>query len=193
MKKVTALLICLILSLSFCGCKEKKESKVEGADIEYYANVGQIPESEIRLSNDPDKVLSKLRENQNSSGLESHDSDEEGEQAEIPVIETGDYSEIAGENFQYYYKTADKNSGITAITATAAAFGYEPDTVIIEIEADLDSKKIKYETKSGNFSDYYFFSFSADPCEFLICEFDKNTVVFAFTQSKLCAAAVYAK
>lgn len=193
MKKAAALLMVFIFSLSLCACKKyKKENTVTGADIEYFAKIGQIPESDIKLSADPDEVLSKLKKSQNSSDLESHDHEEAGEEIEIPVIESGDYSEILGNNFQFYYKTEDKTGGITAITATAAVFGYDPDTVLIEIENDLKSRNIKYEVTSGKLSDFYFFSFSEDNCEFLTCKSEKNSVVFAFIESKLCAAAVYA-
>ncbi len=194
MKKLAALLMVFVLAFLSCACKkDKKENTVTGADIEYYAKIGQIPESDIKLSADPDSVLSKLKKSQNSSALESHDHEEGAEEIEIPVIESGDYSEILGNNFQYYYKTEDKSGGITAITATAAAFGYDPDTVLIEIETDLKSRNIKYEVTSGKLSDFYFFSFSDDNCKFLTCESEKNSVVFAFIESKLSAAAVYAK
>ena len=50
MKKSAALLMVFVLAFLFCACKkDKKENTVTGADIEYYAKIGQIPESPTRF------------------------------------------------------------------------------------------------------------------------------------------------
>ena len=61
MKKIIALLLCVIFvfSLSACNSKEKDENS-NNVDIEYYANSGSMPETNYSLGTDPEKIKDEL-------------------------------------------------------------------------------------------------------------------------------------
>lgn len=190
MKKITAFLLAMIMVLSFCACKSKKKNSVSGADVKQYVKLGQIPESDYKLGDNVDKALEKMKSEYKPAGLDGH-SDEEEAQAELPVFENGEYTEIMCGDFQYYYKTEKKDSGICAIVSFSKAFGFESDTVSVEVINGLKSRGIDAELKKGTLNDYYFLSFGSDECEYITYSANGNTAVFVFVESRLSAAAVY--
>ena len=51
----------MTLALSFSACGKKKEKTAENkVDLEYYAELGQIPECPYKLGADPDEIKEKL-------------------------------------------------------------------------------------------------------------------------------------
>ena len=63
MKKVLCLLLSLFMIFSLSACKEEKESAKHTVDVEYYANLGQIPECKYSLSADSDTLKDELSGN----------------------------------------------------------------------------------------------------------------------------------
>ena len=61
MKKLFAFLLVMTLALSFSACGKKKEKTAENkVDLEYYAELGQMPECPYKLGADPDEIKEKL-------------------------------------------------------------------------------------------------------------------------------------
>lgn len=190
MKKVLALLLSVLLALSFCACKSKKENSASGADVEQYVKIGQIPESGYKLKDNVDEALKKMKAEYKPDDMDGHSGEEEA-QAELPVFENGEYTEIMCGDFQYYYNTEKKDSGISAVVSFSKAFGFEADTVSVEVVNGLKSRGIEAELKKGTLNDYYFLSFGSDECEYITYSVNGNTAVFVFVESRLSAAAVY--
>ena len=52
----------MTLALSFSACGKKKGKTAENkVDLEYYAELGQIPECPYKLGADPDEIKEKLQ------------------------------------------------------------------------------------------------------------------------------------
>ena len=72
MKKILALLLSMLLVLSFCACKSKKENSASGADVEQYVKIGQIPESGYKLRDNVDEALEKMKAEYKPDDMDGH-------------------------------------------------------------------------------------------------------------------------
>lgn len=180
MKKILSFLLAFVLILSFAGCgKEEKNKNENGIDIEYYANLGQMPELKYSLGEEVEKVKSEL-----SKAAESDESAEtvyslqEGENNVL--IDNGEIC--------YYYKKADPEKGIGYIVNYGTAYGFEIGTVTVEIKEALADYSFKEEALTDENA---FFMFGTESGSVIECEFKGNTVLFVFEDSSLCATALY--
>ncbi len=182
MKKIIALVLCLIFVLGICGCKSNKNNKDNSVDIEYFANLGQIPENEITLGTTPEKLKEVL--------------DKRGEEAEKNGEHYG-YNEVVGEKnvlveegpYDYYYKKANPEKGIAYIVSYVKAYGFELGDVIVEVEKKLENFDV--EKVSANEKNAFFYFGDYSKAQILRVAFKENTVLFLFEESSLCATAIY--
>ena len=182
MKRIFSIILVAILMFSLCGCKDGKKKGENGVDIEYYVNLGQIPENEITLGTSRDKLISVLNKR--------------GEEAEKQGEHYG-YNEIEGENnvlieegpYDYYYKKADSDKKVAYIVSYLDAFDFKLGDVIIEVKEALKEYDVNQENANENNAFFYFGDYSK--AQVLKITFEKNSVLFLFEGSALCATAVY--
>lgn len=182
MKRIIAILLCLTFVFSFVGCKSGKKNGGNGVDIEYFANLGQIPENDITLGTTPEKLKQTL--------------DKRGEEAEKNGEHYG-YNEVEGENnvlveegpYDYYYKKANPQNGVAYIVSYLDAFGFKIGDIIVEVEKKLGDYEV--EKLSANESNAFFYFGDYEKAQILRITFKKNTVLFLFEDNSLCATAIY--
>ncbi len=180
MKKIICCLLCLIFVFSLTACSKEKEKKdSNGIDIEYYAELGQMPELNYALGTDVEKVKNEL-----SATAES----DEHEHSAYSVTEGENNVLIDNGDTSYYYKKANPEKGLGYIVNYGKAYGFELGTVSLEIkEALKDYNPIEEPLTEEN----AFFMFGVESGSIIKCEFEKNTVLFVFDNNALCATAIY--
>ena len=177
MKRIVSLLICFAVIMAFVGCdRANTSSDTNGVDVEYYAKLGKMPESEYALSDDCEKVKSELtaKSEEDESFICSID---EGQQSVL--INTG--------NFYYYYDKSKADKGISCIVALDTAYGFENGTISLEIKEALS----KFTPEESENTDNLFFMNDMDNGSQLKYQFGKNTVIFVFQDNALCATVLY--
>ena len=122
MKRIISLFMCFAVIFLFAGCDRKNtDSGSDGIDVEYYAKLGKIPESEYSLSDDCEKVKSELI------------AKSEQDDSEICNIEEGQLSVLISTGDFYYYYDKDKpENGISCIVALDKAYGFENGTISLK-------------------------------------------------------------
>lgn len=177
MKRILAIIFSAVILFTFsaCGSKKTDEDKFT-VDLEYYADLGQIPECQYKLGSDPETVKAEL-----SAAAEENEENlyflDEGE--ENILIDNGIYN--------FYYKKDDAEDGISYIASFEKAFGFEIGTVSIEIKDAIDAE---YEEEEAT-DDNAFFVWGLQSGSVLRYEFDDVTVLFVFEDNALCATAIF--
>lgn len=181
-KRIFALFICVVMCLSLCACKKDNDNKNNGIDIEYYANLGQIPESEFMLGDTGETVKATLEKKQT-------DAEKKGEEYFFTVNEGENNVLITDGVYDYYYKKAAPQNGIAYLVSYAKAYNFEIGTVISQIKEELKKYKSTEETLTEENAFFYMGDFSKG--SLLRFTFEKNTVLFIFEDNALCATAIY--
>ena len=182
MKKALALILCIVFTFSLCGCKDKEDKGKGGIDVEYYANLGQIPENDIPLGTSRDELLSAL----DKRGLEA---EKNGEHYGYSEIE-GDKNVLVEEGpYDYYYKKADPKKAVAYIVAYGDAFGFKTGDIIVEVEESLEKYDVVKEKANEKNAFFHFGDY--EKAQILKITFKKNTVLFLFEDNALCATAIY--
>ncbi len=182
MKRVLSLILCIAFIFTLCSCKDGKKNNDGSVDIEYFANLGQIPENDITIGTTRDKLISTL--------------DKRGEEAEKNGEHYG-YNEIEGENnvlveegpYDYYYKKADSDKRVAYIVSYLDAYGFKVGDIIVEVENALTDYEVKKENANEKNAFFYFGDYSK--AQVLRITFEKNSVLFLFEDNALCATAIY--
>lgn len=177
MKKILSLIMISVIVFSFCGCSKEKTSSDAEVDIEYYAKLGRIPESEYSLGSNvqtvKDELSAKFEENP-----ESYYNITEGEKTAL--IDTGEFS--------YYYLKEKEDEGISYIVDFNAAYGFELGTVSVEVKSALNG----YECTEKNADDNsVFFMNYSENCTYLEYNIGSNVLMFVFENNALCATVIY--
>lgn len=170
------LIVCILLSFAACG-KADTSSDKNGIDIEYYAELGSMPESKYSLGQDIDTLKQELEEIYNTE-----------EEAVYNVVEGKSTVQIDSGAFQYYYVKENESDGISYIVNFNKAFGFEIGTVSVEISDAL--KEFKSVEEDLN-DDNAFFVLGNQDGKVLKYKFSKNTVSFVFVNDALYATAIY--
>ena len=184
MKKITALILCLILAFAFCGCGKEKENKkaAHSVDVEYYAKLGQIPEHKYTLGADASAMEDEFKAEDEANSTEEADGHTH---SVYSFMEMDGYSFLSYANANYYFKD-DKNVG--CIVSFDTSYDFQIGALTVEIEEALN--EFPTEEKQGN-SDVLFFLPSAESYTYLEYTFGENNVIFAFQNSSLCAVMIY--
>jgi hypothetical protein len=61
MKKLISLLLVFVFAFSFTACKNDDDKVEAKVDIEYFADLGQIPECKYRIGQNADDIESECR------------------------------------------------------------------------------------------------------------------------------------
>lgn len=190
MKKIFCIVLVFCMLFAFAGCgKEEKKAKqyTTDVDIEYYANLGQMPEiKDYVLGYSVEDMLSRFAELEKASAEEneghSHD-------AFFYFINEGkEYTSISTSNAEYCYKNDKREDGISCILSFDSAYGFAKDSIIIEVKEALSDYKVKEHSVGEEGLAFMPIIKNAD-C--LTYTFTKNKVTFVFVDNALCATAVY--
>ncbi len=179
MKRIFCVLLSLSLILGFSACGKAEIPSDSGIDIEYYANLGKIPECEYNLGTD----AASLRE-----ALTAYAESEEGQDGYFDITESDDGTVcMQTGSYKYYYNSENEADGITAIASFDTAYGFETGEVIVTVKEALSG--VNYTEEEVN-DDNAFFLFVPIEGTVIRCEYEKNTVLFVFEDNALCAVAV---
>ena len=178
MKRLFSLILAVILVFTFAACGKKDDtSKDGGIDLEYYAELGSIPECEYSLGQDIATLKAELEELYNTE-----------EEAVYNFVQKDDYAEIDSLGFQYYYLNDKESEGVSYIVALDKAFGFNPNTVSVEITDAFKGYDYTEEALNDKNS---FFILGAAEGKVIKYKFKKNTVSFVFINDALFATAIY--
>ena len=178
MKKIISVALIFILAISFTACGNKDTSSDgNSVDVEYYAELGSMPESKYSLGQDIDTLKTELEELYNTV-----------EEAVYNVVEGETTVQLDSGTFQFYYVKDKENDGISYIVNFDEAYGFKTGTVSVEIKDAL--KEFKYVEEDLN-DDNSFFVLGATEGNVIKYEFSKNTVSFVFVNDALYATAIY--
>lgn len=182
MKKIVVFFLALSFIFCITGCSDKdKDSNKVKVDIEYYANLGQIPECEYPLGTSVDTFKEETT-------TESVGANHTHEGIFYNVTEYDDYVFIESNAYSYFYLKDKKAEGVSYIVSYDTAFGFEIGTVSIEIkEAIGDTNHTTEQLTKEN----AFFMRGMVNGELIKCKYDKNTVIFVIQDNVLCATAIY--
>lgn len=194
MKKIVAILLSLVLLVSFTGCGGKKQKNNDKVDLQYYAKIGQIPEVEYKLSSKCDKVEKELSDkyedylSNDPENTPDHDHDHYEEDTFFEVEDKGDYVFINNGTRYYFYQKSEKKNGISCIVTFGDAFGFKMGSFIYDVKNAMTSVEFKEEaiTEGKLFFDEYLSDGTV-----LSAEFQDVTVMFVFLEGELYATAMY--
>jgi hypothetical protein len=121
MKKVICMLLSVLIALTFVGCKNNKDGKIdipEDSDYEHevnvlaYAKKGEIPELPFKLGESIDTVKTKFK-----------DTLSKGSEIEDLVITEGNITvQMDGGTSMYFYEKGKEQFGVSVIVAKEEAF-----------------------------------------------------------------------
>ena len=172
----------MTLALSFSACGKKKEKTAENkVDLEYYAELGQMPECPYKLGADPDEIKEKLT-------AEDSSAEAAGEEYPFAVTEGEKTVRIDHGDFVYYYEKANKDKGISYIIATSKGYGFGVGTSILEIKNALP--ELEYTEEDAN-DDNSFFLMGTMDGTVLKYTFKTRVISFFFSENELTAVTLY--
>ncbi len=194
MKKIIALSLCLMIMFTFCACKKNEKSSAT-IDIEYYANLGKMPEIEFSLGSDPKTVKEKLEENydkylESEKDNENHNHDHDSTAITFNEIEGKKNVLLNNGVTSYYYVKAKKDDGIAYIVNMDKSFDFEIGTSIIDVKKALgDTKYNETEVTEEN----AFFATAVTDGTLLEIVSGDVVTLFVFQDNELYATAMYNK
>lgn len=192
MKKLLALSLCFMILFSFAACKEDEKKANDEIDLQYYVNLGQIPELEYKIGADCDEVNQKLSDEYekylSSDPHSTEDDDHYAEDIYFNVLEKGGYVFLDQGTKGYYYKQSEKDKGISCLITYGDAFGIEMGTFIYDLKQKIQS--IEFSEKEITVGDLFYADYMSEGTV-LTAEFDNITVQFLFEDGSLYCTALY--
>ncbi len=184
MKKITAVILALLMVFSFTACKKDKDEKKtakHSVNIEEYAKKGKIPEIKYSLGQDVEVLLTALEAEAEEQQTEHDDA--------YNIYEGEDKVLISSGGYEFYYLSENEDKGISYIVSYEDAYGFTHDiTLVNEVEEVLSDYKY---TKEDLTDKNAFFIIGAEEGTVLSAEFGKNTVSFVFINNALSATAIF--
>lgn len=180
MKRILALLLSVLLIFGLCACKEREAKKSDGVDIEYYANLGQIPESDFMLGDTGETIKNHLQKKaQESEDGHAYFDEQQGEKNVL----------LTDGTYEYYYKKSAPEKGIAYLVSYTDAYGFKLGDVILEVKEALEDYNV--EELSANEENAFFYLGDTSNSSLLKVAFQKNTVMFLFEDNALAATVIY--
>ena len=179
MKRAFCIIISLLMLMAFPACNEEDTTSESSVDLEYYANLGQIPECKYLLGTDVETLTQELSEYAES---------EEGSESLYDVTEGEETVCITNGIYNFYYDKDSKEEGINYIVSFEKAYGFNIGEIIVSVKDAIGSTKYTEEEINDENA---FFLFAPVEGSVLKCEFENNTIMFVFENNALCATAIY--
>lgn len=179
MKRIICLILSVLMLFSVTACGKEKKNNGSKIDLEYYVKLGKIPESEYHIGAKAQEIKEKLKAAAEKSehGHEVYD-----------VIEGEENVLIDGGLYNYYYKKANENKGISYLISYDTAYGFNIGSIIIEVREAFKDIKFKEEPLNDKNS---FFLPGATEGTVLTTVISDYTLSFIFIDNALCATALY--
>ena len=182
MKKIFCLMLSLTMILSFAACgKDKEKEKTASVDIEYYAELGEIPECNYKLGADPEEIKSALSSEEQSAVSA-------GEEYVYNVTEGEKSVRIDNGEFSYFYEKGKENEGVSFIAAFDKAYGFETGTSVLDDKEALTG--FSYTEEAAD-QDNTFFLMGMENGTVIKYTFGSTVIMFVFQDNELFAAAIY--
>ena len=182
MKKIFCLILSLLLIVSFAACGEDKEKEQTAkVDIEYYAKLGEIPECNYKLGEDPEAIKAALSSEEQSAVSE-------GEEYAYNVTEGEKSVRIDNGDFSYFYEKGKENAGISYIAAFDKAYGFEMGISVLDVKESLGG--FDYTEEPADDSNA-FFLMGVENGTVMRYTFDNTVIIFVFQDNELFATAIY--
>lgn len=181
MKKIFCLMLSLLMFVSFAACGKDKRVVNAEVDLEYYAKLGEIPECDYKLGEDPEKIKSDLSSREESAA----DNDEE---YAYYVTEGEKSIRIDNGDFSYFYERGKEKKGISYIVAFDRAYDFEVGNSILDVKESLAG--FSYTEEPANESNT-FFLMGLDNGTIMRYTFDDTVIIFVFQDNELFATAIY--
>ena len=166
MKKVICVALCFVVLGLFAGCKEEKKETTHDVDIAYFANMGAMPESDLKLGDSIPEITEEMTEWFSSTD--------------------GKNTFVTNGEFYYYYDEGEKDPKIKSMAAFSKGMGFEIGAISIEVTKALDSQDVKYKTRDIKANEIDFLP-AAEGRETVECEGLKHNLIFVFEENALCA------
>lgn len=194
MKKFLAFILVILVIFTFVSCK-KKETNTATIDVEYYANLGKMPEIEFSLGDDVETVKKGLEKNydeylESEKDNENHNHDHDSTAVTFNEIEGKNNVLLNNGTTYYYYVKAKADDGIAYIVHREKSFGFELGTSIVDVKKALgDTKHNESEVTDEN----AFFATGLTNGTLLEIVNGDVVTMFVFHENELYATAMYNK
>lgn len=185
MKRIISLLLAAVMVCSFASCKKGNKNQQIGTDVEYYANLGKMPECEYELGFDVDKLIDVLEKKATAENA--------GEEDYYTSFEIDERTAIMTSGFSFYYFTDKKDKGISCIVSNEEAFGFKQGTVSVEVRDALKSYGFESTQRNPIDGELFFIPGAGDNMTCMEYGFKNATVLFVFDTNELCATAIFTK
>ncbi len=181
MKKIFCLILSFVMIISFAACGKDKKKEIPEVDIEYYAKLGEIPECDYKLGEDPETIKTALSSEEQSAISE-------GEEYPYNVTEGEKSVRIDNGDFSYFYEKGKENKGISYIAAFDKAYGFEMGTSVLDVKGSLAGYDYTEEPADDSNA---FFLMGVENSTVIRYTFDSTVILFIFQNNELFAAAIY--
>lgn len=190
-KKYFALIMCLVLCVSFSACGSKKTEKI-GVDVSYYAKLGKIKECDFALGDNGEQVVEEIKATiPSGDGEDAGDTHTETDGDEIEFCNTYEgegYVSVDIPGITFRYNSESKK--IYRIVSLKEAYGFQTGTISIEVQKAMKSYGLETEERSLTEEERLMAAGSeSDTC--LEYKFGENYVLFFFSENALYATVIY--
>ncbi len=193
MKKIISLLLVFAMFFSFAACSKNGGNKENSIDLEYFANLGQMPEAKYSLGESTQKIIDELTaenkkiENQQEDDP-THSHGHEESMFFFEVVQGEKNVLLDNGNICYYYNKENADKGVSYIVNYDTAFEFPIGTVILEVKnalSDVDFIEEEVSEENAFFASYVLNG------TVLKAQFENSTVLFVFQENELFATAIY--
>ena len=181
MKKIFCLMLSVLMLVSLAACGKDKKKETAEVDIEYYAKLGEIPECNYKLGEDPETIKTALSSEEQSA-------ESEGEEYAYNVTEGEKSVRIDNGDFSFFYEKGKENEGISYIAAFDKAYGFETGTSVLDVKESLAGYDYTEEPADDSNA---FFLMGVENGTVMRYTFDSTVILFVFQDNELFAAAIY--
>ncbi len=180
MKRIISLCLILVFCFTLTACGDKGKKSELSVDVEYYANLGTMPECEYTLGGDIAEAESKL-----STSVV----DDQGE-ANYYSYESGNKTIMTDGTYCCCYETENAAAGITHIVKYGDSYGFTQGTISTVIRDAMAAAGFEAQERDARAGELFFIP-GGTTLTVLQYDFKENTVLFVFQENALSASVIY--
>ena len=188
MKKLLAVILPLLLLLSFAACRQDGDKDDGGSTVQdkynlaEYMKKGEIPEAEFTLGMTVEDIKSHLESSETGSDY-GHNHAEYYEDEN--TANRSDY--IAVGEVLYYYEAAKAENGISSIVCQVNAFGFEASELTGKSDIKNAFPSMKYTEREVTNAELYFIPVELEGVSAITYTVDNYRLDFFFMEDSLLA------